>query len=64
MGKRGNPLFIVILQSNTAYPLTWIRDMAPLPPRDQRHIWLRYHVEGYTEEIVYDFEQRLETIFG
>ncbi|GJX25156.1 hypothetical protein Tco_0231452 [Tanacetum coccineum] len=39
-------------------------NMAPLPPRDQRHIWLRYQVEGYTEEIVHDFEQRLETIFG
>ncbi|GJY18054.1 hypothetical protein Tco_0389545 [Tanacetum coccineum] len=38
--------------------------MAPLPPRDQRHLWLRYQVEGYTEEIVHDFEQRLETIFG
>ncbi|GKA14715.1 hypothetical protein Tco_0694361, partial [Tanacetum coccineum] len=38
-------------------------DMAPLPPRDQRHLWLRYQVEGYTEEIVHDFEQRLETIF-
>ncbi|GKB52067.1 hypothetical protein Tco_0902820 [Tanacetum coccineum] len=39
-------------------------NMAPLPPRDQRHIWLRYQVEGYTEEIVHDFEQRLEIIFG
>ncbi|GJY95523.1 hypothetical protein Tco_0511884 [Tanacetum coccineum] len=39
-------------------------DMAPLPPRDQRHIWLRYQLEGYTEEIVHNFEQRLETIFG
>ncbi|GJW16040.1 hypothetical protein Tco_0020173 [Tanacetum coccineum] len=29
-----------------------------------RHLWLRYHVEGYTEEIVHDFNQRLETIFG
>ncbi|GKD40355.1 hypothetical protein Tco_1260562 [Tanacetum coccineum] len=38
--------------------------MAPLPPHDQRHLWLRYQVEGYTEEIVHDFEQRLETIFG
>ncbi|GJV79234.1 hypothetical protein Tco_1515104 [Tanacetum coccineum] len=38
--------------------------MAPLPPRDQRHLWLRYQVEEYTEEIVYNFEQRLETIFG
>ncbi|GKB03982.1 hypothetical protein Tco_0832125 [Tanacetum coccineum] len=39
-------------------------NMAPLPPRDQRHLWLRYQVEGYTEEIVHDFEQRLKTIFG
>ncbi|GKE61725.1 hypothetical protein Tco_1512092, partial [Tanacetum coccineum] len=38
-------------------------DMAPLPACDQRHLWLRYQVEGYTEEIVHDFEQRLETIF-
>ncbi|GKD81590.1 hypothetical protein Tco_1348429 [Tanacetum coccineum] len=40
------------------------RDMAPLPPRDQGYLWLHYQVEGYTEEIVHDFEQRLETIFG
>ncbi|GJT66357.1 hypothetical protein Tco_1017837 [Tanacetum coccineum] len=39
-------------------------DMAPLPPRDQRHLWLCYQVEGYTEEIVHDFEQRLKMIFG
>ncbi|GJY80543.1 hypothetical protein Tco_0493294 [Tanacetum coccineum] len=26
-------------------------DMAPLPPRDQRHLWLRYQVEGYTKDI-------------
>ncbi|GJR08780.1 hypothetical protein Tco_0791432 [Tanacetum coccineum] len=38
--------------------------MAPLPPRDQRHLWLRYQVVGCTEEIVHDFEQRLKTIFG
>nr|GEV97685.1 hypothetical protein [Tanacetum cinerariifolium] len=38
-------------------------DMA-FPPHDQRHLWLHYHVGGYTEEIVHDFEQRLETIFG
>ncbi|GKA00611.1 hypothetical protein Tco_0673161 [Tanacetum coccineum] len=41
-----------------------IRHMAPLPPCDQRHLWLRYQVVGYTEEMVHDFEQRLETIFG
>ncbi|GJV44415.1 hypothetical protein Tco_1428951 [Tanacetum coccineum] len=40
------------------------QDMTPLPPCDQRHLWLRYQVEGYTKEIVHDFEQRLETIFG
>ncbi|GKF41258.1 hypothetical protein Tco_0124600, partial [Tanacetum coccineum] len=38
--------------------------MTPLPPRDQRHLWLRYQVEGNTKEIVHDFEQRLETVFG
>ncbi|GKD32706.1 hypothetical protein Tco_1248215, partial [Tanacetum coccineum] len=38
--------------------------MTPLPPRDPRHLWLRYQVERYTEEIVYDFEDRLETIYG
>nr|GFB22333.1 hypothetical protein [Tanacetum cinerariifolium] len=26
--------------------------------------WLRYQVEGYIEDIVHDFEQRLDTIFG
>ncbi|GJS06603.1 hypothetical protein Tco_0363399 [Tanacetum coccineum] len=26
-------------------------NMARLPPRAQRHLWLRYHVEGYTKEI-------------
>ncbi|GJU89605.1 hypothetical protein Tco_1302028 [Tanacetum coccineum] len=38
--------------------------MTPLPPRAQRHLWLRYQVEGYTKDIVLDFEQRLDTIFG
>ncbi|GJX11825.1 hypothetical protein Tco_0201684 [Tanacetum coccineum] len=28
------------------------------------YLWLLYQVEGYTKEIVHDFEQRLETIFG
>ncbi|GJW06051.1 hypothetical protein Tco_1568474 [Tanacetum coccineum] len=39
-------------------------DMPPLPSHDQRHLWLRYQVEGYTEEIVHDFEDRLNTIYG
>nr|GEV50057.1 hypothetical protein [Tanacetum cinerariifolium]GEV71033.1 hypothetical protein [Tanacetum cinerariifolium] len=34
-----------------------------LPPRDQIHIWLCYQEDEYTEEIVHDLEQRLETIF-
>ncbi|GKC34325.1 hypothetical protein Tco_1046709 [Tanacetum coccineum] len=41
-----------------------IQHMSPLPPRDQRHLWLSYQVKGYTKEIVHDFEQRLEMIFG
>ncbi|GKD75805.1 hypothetical protein Tco_1334087 [Tanacetum coccineum] len=44
--------------------LILIHHMAPLPPRDQRHLSLCYQVKGYTEDIVYDFEQRLKTIFG
>nr|GEV53987.1 hypothetical protein [Tanacetum cinerariifolium] len=42
---------------------TWIRHMAPLPPADQRHLWLRYQVEGYTENIVHNYEHRLKTIW-
>ncbi|GJV23015.1 hypothetical protein Tco_1375710 [Tanacetum coccineum] len=41
-----------------------IQHMAPLPPRDQRHQWLRYQVEGYTEDIMHNYEQRLKTIWG
>ncbi|GKD50556.1 hypothetical protein Tco_1279532 [Tanacetum coccineum] len=49
---------------NMCTDLVDFTDMAPLPPCDQRHLWLRYQVEGYTKEIMHDFEQRLETIFG
>ncbi|GKA51824.1 ribonuclease H-like domain-containing protein [Tanacetum coccineum] len=38
--------------------------MAQLPVKAQRHPWLRYQVEGYTKEIVNDFERRLDTIFS
>ncbi|GJS83060.1 hypothetical protein Tco_0749601 [Tanacetum coccineum] len=34
------------------------------PPRAQRHLWLRYGVEGYTKEIVQDYDQRLAMIFS
>ncbi|GJW26263.1 hypothetical protein Tco_0040074 [Tanacetum coccineum] len=37
-------------------------NMAPLPAADQRHPWLRYQVEGYTEGIIHSYEQRLETV--
>ncbi|GJY61308.1 hypothetical protein Tco_0461965 [Tanacetum coccineum] len=30
----------------------------------QRHLWLRYGVEGYTKEIVQDYDQRLAMIFS
>nr|GEY70565.1 hypothetical protein [Tanacetum cinerariifolium] len=43
--------------------LIFIRHMAPLPPHDQRHLWLRYQLSGYANEIVHDFKQRLKTIF-
>nr|GEZ51056.1 hypothetical protein [Tanacetum cinerariifolium] len=35
-----------------------------LPLKEQRHLWLRYQVEGNTEEIIQDFKLRLDTIFG
>ncbi|GKF19541.1 hypothetical protein Tco_0068179, partial [Tanacetum coccineum] len=38
--------------------------MAPLPPRDQRHAWLRYEGQEYTDEIIHDFEERLSRIFS
>ncbi|GKD30891.1 hypothetical protein Tco_1241669 [Tanacetum coccineum] len=44
--------------------LVYFTDMTPLPPRNQRHLWLCYQVVGYTKEIVHDFEQMLKTIFG
>nr|GEU84771.1 RNA-directed DNA polymerase homolog [Tanacetum cinerariifolium] len=39
-------------------------DMAPLPHRNLRHPWLRYHVEGYDEGIVHNYEHRLKTIWS
>ncbi|GKD05728.1 hypothetical protein Tco_1180702, partial [Tanacetum coccineum] len=38
--------------------------MAPLPAVAQRHLWLRYPIEEYTEEIRRSYEQRLETIWS
>ncbi|GJT60072.1 hypothetical protein Tco_1003605 [Tanacetum coccineum] len=39
-------------------------NMEALPSRDQRHPWLKYKVEGYGKDIVHNYEQRLETIWG
>ncbi|GJY29766.1 hypothetical protein Tco_0405533 [Tanacetum coccineum] len=50
--------------NNLCTDLVDFTDMAPLPPLDQRNLWLRYQVVGYTEEMVHDFKHRLETIFG
>ncbi|GKE24142.1 hypothetical protein Tco_1435654 [Tanacetum coccineum] len=78
MGKQGNPLFAFILQSNTAYPLTWIRQCLKfynlcailvdfttmaLPPRDQRHQYLRYEGLQYTYADIAYFEVRLTRIY-
>ncbi|GJV52095.1 hypothetical protein Tco_1447836 [Tanacetum coccineum] len=38
--------------------------MAPLPAVDQRHLWLRYQVKGYTKGIVHSYEQRLKKIWS
>ncbi|GJU61689.1 hypothetical protein Tco_1243524 [Tanacetum coccineum] len=53
-----------IILSTGCYSILLRIYMAPLPPRNQRHMWLRYQVEGYTKEMVHDFEDRLETIYG
>ncbi|GJQ92886.1 hypothetical protein Tco_0004025 [Tanacetum coccineum] len=47
-----------VLSINIAYLLP-IRDMA-LPPRDQRHHYLRFEGLGYIDADIIDFEERLE----
>ncbi|GKE20925.1 hypothetical protein Tco_1432437 [Tanacetum coccineum] len=39
-------------------------DMAPLPPHEQRHPFLRYQDLEYIDEDIADFEERLERIYG
>ncbi|GJS70390.1 hypothetical protein Tco_0703231 [Tanacetum coccineum] len=53
-----------VLNTNTPYSVERIRHMAPLPAVDQRHPWLRYQIEEYTEGIRHSYEQRLETIWS
>ncbi|GKF58949.1 hypothetical protein Tco_0175735 [Tanacetum coccineum] len=38
--------------------------MTPLPAANQRHPWLRYQIEEYTEGIRHSYEQRLETLWS
>ncbi|GKB38922.1 hypothetical protein Tco_0883864 [Tanacetum coccineum] len=38
--------------------------MAPLPPREQRHPFLRYQGLEYTDADIADFEERLERIYS
>ncbi|GJS10771.1 hypothetical protein Tco_0367567 [Tanacetum coccineum] len=37
--------------------------MAALPPRDQRHLWLRYEGQEYTDADIVDLEERLGRIY-
>nr|GEU79512.1 zinc finger, CCHC-type [Tanacetum cinerariifolium] len=39
-----------------------VSDMAPLPPREQRHLFLRYYGLEYSDQVIADFEERLERI--
>ncbi|GKC24113.1 hypothetical protein Tco_1026263 [Tanacetum coccineum] len=56
---------ISIIQSSKDNEITHGEmDMAPLPAVAQRHLWLRYPIEEYTEEIRRSYEQRLETIWS
>ncbi|GJT67940.1 hypothetical protein Tco_1019420 [Tanacetum coccineum] len=41
-----------------------VSHMAPLLAADQRHPWLRYQIEEYTEGIRHSYEQRLKTIWS
>ncbi|GJX83174.1 hypothetical protein Tco_0332655 [Tanacetum coccineum] len=38
--------------------------MEQLPPRAERHLWLRYEGQEYTDTIIQDFKERLGRIFG
>ncbi|GKC70198.1 hypothetical protein Tco_1116081 [Tanacetum coccineum] len=52
------------LTSNTALPCAptiLTRDMAPLPHRDLRYLWLRYQVDGYDDGI--DLAVRLRMVY-
>ncbi|GKC83376.1 reverse transcriptase domain-containing protein [Tanacetum coccineum] len=52
---------ITIMQRNIMKTIVIEQDMTPLPLGDQRHLWLCYQVEGYTEEI--DLAERLRMVY-
>ncbi|GJR50424.1 hypothetical protein Tco_1400945 [Tanacetum coccineum] len=47
----------------TLYGVLIYPDMAPLPPRNLRHAWLRFEGQVYTDADIQDFEERLGRIF-
>ncbi|GJQ94362.1 hypothetical protein Tco_0005501 [Tanacetum coccineum] len=49
---------------NDIYIIQSLEDMAPLPPREQRHPFLKYQDLKYTDANIADFEERLERIYG
>ncbi|GJV10494.1 hypothetical protein Tco_1352035 [Tanacetum coccineum] len=58
-----------VLNTNTPYSVEMIRHMAQLPAADQRHPWLRYQIEEYTEgirhtEMRQDLEVRLRMVYS
>ncbi|GJQ96224.1 hypothetical protein Tco_0007363 [Tanacetum coccineum] len=52
-----------IVKSRVEYSGSGV-DFAPLPPRNQGHLWLRYQVVGYTEEIVQILSRGLRRYSG
>ncbi|GJZ26224.1 hypothetical protein Tco_0570477 [Tanacetum coccineum] len=48
-----------IIMIKVYLPDTGFTYMAPLPARDQRHPWLRYEGQEYTDAIIYAYEDRL-----
>ncbi|GJX18398.1 hypothetical protein Tco_0221075 [Tanacetum coccineum] len=55
--KVNNSIIFVLFVINFA-------NMAPLPPREQRHPFLRYRGLEYTEKDITDFEEMLERIYS
>ncbi|GKE49063.1 hypothetical protein Tco_1480321, partial [Tanacetum coccineum] len=41
----------------------YIVNIAPIPPRDQRYLWLRYEGQEYTDADIVNFDGRLEKIY-